>query len=41
MDFRWAQEFLNEQNKGLDVLVEYLSHAQSDASWVSEGWDDS
>ncbi|KAJ0057853.1 hypothetical protein NL108_002983, partial [Boleophthalmus pectinirostris] len=27
----WAQEFLNEQNKGLDVLVEYLSHAQSDA----------
>uniref|UniRef100_A0A7N8XEA5 Formin-like 1a n=1 Tax=Mastacembelus armatus TaxID=205130 RepID=A0A7N8XEA5_9TELE len=28
----WAQEFLNEQNNGLDVLVEYLSHAQSDAS---------
>uniref|UniRef100_A0A671Y1R5 Formin like 1 n=1 Tax=Sparus aurata TaxID=8175 RepID=A0A671Y1R5_SPAAU len=28
----WAQEFLNEQNKGLDVLVEYLSHAQSDVS---------
>ncbi|CAL1587723.1 unnamed protein product [Knipowitschia caucasica] len=27
----WAQEFLNEPNKGLDVLVEYLSHAQSDA----------
>uniref|UniRef100_A0A8C6TKJ3 Formin-like 1a n=1 Tax=Neogobius melanostomus TaxID=47308 RepID=A0A8C6TKJ3_9GOBI len=27
----WAEEFLNEQNKGLDVLVEYLSHAQSDA----------
>ncbi|XP_053707786.1 formin-like protein 1 [Synchiropus splendidus] len=26
----WAQEFLSEQNKGLDVLVEYLSHAQSD-----------
>uniref|UniRef100_A0A3Q4MX81 Formin-like 1a n=1 Tax=Neolamprologus brichardi TaxID=32507 RepID=A0A3Q4MX81_NEOBR len=26
----WAQEFLNEQNKGLDVLVEYLSYAQSD-----------
>uniref|UniRef100_A0A8C6KKD8 Formin like 1 n=1 Tax=Nothobranchius furzeri TaxID=105023 RepID=A0A8C6KKD8_NOTFU len=25
----WAQEFLDEQNKGLDVLVEYLSHAQS------------
>ncbi|XP_072224881.1 formin-like protein 1 [Leuresthes tenuis] len=29
----WAQEFLNEQNKGLDVLVEYLSHAQSDTSF--------
>uniref|UniRef100_A0A8C6NK80 Formin like 1 n=1 Tax=Nothobranchius furzeri TaxID=105023 RepID=A0A8C6NK80_NOTFU len=28
----WAQEFLDEQNKGLDVLVEYLSHAQSDTS---------
>uniref|UniRef100_A0A8C9YR53 Formin like 1 n=1 Tax=Sander lucioperca TaxID=283035 RepID=A0A8C9YR53_SANLU len=28
----WAQDFLNDQNKGLDVLVEYLSHAQSDAS---------
>uniref|UniRef100_A0A3P9JPL9 Formin-like 1a n=1 Tax=Oryzias latipes TaxID=8090 RepID=A0A3P9JPL9_ORYLA len=27
----WAQEFLNEENKGLDVLVEYLSHAQSDS----------
>ncbi|KAK7940571.1 hypothetical protein WMY93_003897 [Mugilogobius chulae] len=27
----WAEEFLNEHNKGLDVLVEYLSHAQSDA----------
>ncbi|XP_047667238.1 formin-like protein 1 isoform X2 [Tachysurus fulvidraco] len=24
----WAQEFLNEENKGLDVLVEYLSFAQ-------------
>ncbi|XP_061906020.1 formin-like protein 3 isoform X3 [Entelurus aequoreus] len=29
----WAQEFLNDQNKGLDVLVEYLSQAQSDASF--------
>uniref|UniRef100_A0A7N5ZY41 Formin-like 1a n=1 Tax=Anabas testudineus TaxID=64144 RepID=A0A7N5ZY41_ANATE len=28
----WAQEFLNEHNNGLDVLVEYLSHAQSDVS---------
>ncbi|XP_061567977.1 formin-like protein 1 [Cololabis saira] len=32
----WAQEFLNEQNKGLDVLVEYLSHAQSDTSFDVE-----
>uniref|UniRef100_UPI0037E7F2BE formin-like protein 1 n=1 Tax=Semicossyphus pulcher TaxID=241346 RepID=UPI0037E7F2BE len=32
----WAQEFLNEQNKGLDILVEYLSHAQSDASYDVE-----
>ncbi|XP_035037319.2 formin-like protein 1 isoform X1 [Hippoglossus stenolepis] len=29
----WAEEFLNEQNNGLGVLVEYLSHAQSDASF--------
>ncbi|XP_070407475.1 formin-like protein 1 isoform X2 [Nothobranchius furzeri] len=32
----WAQEFLDEQNKGLDVLVEYLSHAQSDTSFDVE-----
>ncbi|XP_028311559.1 formin-like protein 1 [Gouania willdenowi] len=32
----WAQEFLNEQNKGLDILVEYLSHAQSDTSFDVE-----
>ncbi|KAK9534683.1 hypothetical protein VZT92_007113 [Zoarces viviparus] len=32
----WAQEFLNEQNKGLDILVEYLSHAQSDVSFDME-----
>ncbi|XP_069004810.1 formin-like protein 1 [Embiotoca jacksoni] len=32
----WAQEFLNEQNKGLDVLVEYLSHAQSDTCFDVE-----
>lgn len=31
----WAQEFLNEQNNGLDVLVEYLSCAQSDTSYVA------
>uniref|UniRef100_A0A8D3DIU7 Formin-like 1a n=1 Tax=Scophthalmus maximus TaxID=52904 RepID=A0A8D3DIU7_SCOMX len=28
----WAQEFLSEHNNGLDVLVEYLSHAQSDSA---------
>ena len=39
--YRWAQEFLNEQNKGLDVLVEYLSHAQSDVSWVAAARDSS
>ncbi|XP_068192142.1 formin-like protein 1 isoform X2 [Antennarius striatus] len=32
----WAQEFLNDQNKGLDVLVEYLSHARSDAPFDVE-----
>ncbi|XP_069381834.1 formin-like protein 1 [Paralichthys olivaceus] len=32
----WAQEFLNEQNNGLGVLVEYLSHAQSDVSFDVE-----
>ncbi|NWI59512.1 FMNL2 protein, partial [Calyptomena viridis] len=26
----WVREFLNEENKGLDVLVEYLSFAQYD-----------
>lgn len=25
----WAQEFLNEENQGLDVLVDYLSVAHS------------
>lgn len=25
---RWVREFLNEENKGLDVLVDYLSFAQ-------------
>lgn len=25
---RWVREFLNEENQGLDVLVEYLSFAQ-------------
>ncbi|XP_065820360.1 formin-like protein 1 [Labrus bergylta] len=35
----WAQEFLNDQNKGLDVLVEYLSHAQSDASFDVDSFE--
>ena len=26
--YRWVREFLNEENQGLDVLVEYLSFAQ-------------
>lgn len=32
--FRWAQEFLNEENKGLDVLVDYLSFAQRAVTYV-------
>ncbi|XP_067472638.1 formin-like protein 1 isoform X2 [Thunnus thynnus] len=32
----WAQEFLNDDNKGLDILVEYLSHAQCDVSFDVE-----
>lgn len=32
--YRWAQEFLNEENQGLDVLVDFLSYAQSDAPYV-------
>nr|XP_015217577.1 PREDICTED: formin-like protein 1 isoform X5 [Lepisosteus oculatus] len=31
----WAQEFLNEENKGLDVLVEYLSFAQCSVTFNS------
>uniref|UniRef100_A0A4W5P9X4 Formin like 1 n=1 Tax=Hucho hucho TaxID=62062 RepID=A0A4W5P9X4_9TELE len=27
----WAQEFLNEENQGLDVLVDYLSYAQCES----------
>uniref|UniRef100_A0A672R951 Formin like 1 n=1 Tax=Sinocyclocheilus grahami TaxID=75366 RepID=A0A672R951_SINGR len=30
----WAQEFLNEENQGLDVLVDYLSYAQSDCTQI-------
>uniref|UniRef100_A0A673GEH1 Formin-like protein 1 n=1 Tax=Sinocyclocheilus rhinocerous TaxID=307959 RepID=A0A673GEH1_9TELE len=33
----WAQEFLNEENQGLDVLVDYLSYAQSDAPNLTHG----
>ncbi|KAG7275713.1 hypothetical protein CRUP_011340, partial [Coryphaenoides rupestris] len=32
----WVREFLNEENKGLDVLVEYLSFAQYAVTWVRE-----
>lgn len=32
---RWVREFLNEDNKGLDVLVEYLSFAQYAVTWVT------
>ncbi|TKS89399.1 Formin-like protein 2 [Collichthys lucidus] len=31
----WAQEFLNEENQGLDVLVDYLSFAHSAVTYVS------
>ncbi|CAB1341732.1 unnamed protein product [Coregonus sp. 'balchen'] len=31
-----TQEFLNEENQGLDVLVDYLSYAQCDASEGAE-----
>uniref|UniRef100_A0A8B9J740 Formin like 1 n=1 Tax=Astyanax mexicanus TaxID=7994 RepID=A0A8B9J740_ASTMX len=30
----WAQEFLSEENKGLDVLVDYLSFAQRAVPYV-------
>nr|XP_015217575.1 PREDICTED: formin-like protein 1 isoform X3 [Lepisosteus oculatus] len=35
----WAQEFLNEENKGLDVLVEYLSFAQCSVTYDMESVD--
>lgn len=31
---RWVREFLNDENRGLDVLVEYLSFAQCAVMWV-------
>lgn len=30
----WVQEFLNEENKGLDVLLEYLAFAQCSVAYV-------
>uniref|UniRef100_H3A5F3 Formin like 1 n=1 Tax=Latimeria chalumnae TaxID=7897 RepID=H3A5F3_LATCH len=35
----WAQEFLNEENKGLDVLVDYLSFAQCAVTYGMESTD--
>lgn len=35
----WAQEFLNEENHGLDVLVDYLSHAHSAATNDADSLD--
>ncbi|XP_041087295.1 formin-like protein 1 [Polyodon spathula] len=35
----WAQEFLNEENRGLDVLVDYLSFAQCSVTFDIESVD--
>ncbi|XP_031416637.1 formin-like protein 1 [Clupea harengus] len=35
----WAQEFLNEENKGLDVLVDYLSFAQCAVTFDMDSLD--
>ncbi|XP_047465880.1 formin-like protein 1 isoform X2 [Mugil cephalus] len=35
----WAQEFLNEENQGLDVLVDYLSVAHSTVTYDTDAWD--
>ncbi|KAG2468536.1 FMNL3 protein, partial [Polypterus senegalus] len=35
----WVREFLNDDNKGLDVLVEYLSFAQCAVMFDFEGLD--
>ncbi|KAK7118699.1 hypothetical protein R3I94_022257 [Phoxinus phoxinus] len=35
----WAEEFLNEENKGLDVLVDYLSFAQRAVTYDMESSD--
>uniref|UniRef100_A0A7M4E0J1 Formin like 3 n=1 Tax=Crocodylus porosus TaxID=8502 RepID=A0A7M4E0J1_CROPO len=36
---RWVREFLNDENKGLDVLVDYLSFAQCTVMLDFEGLD--
>ncbi|KAG1944368.1 formin-like protein 1 isoform X2 [Pimephales promelas] len=35
----WAEEFLNEENKGLEVLVDYLSFAQRAVTYDMESSD--
>ncbi|XP_031700073.1 formin-like protein 1 isoform X3 [Anarrhichthys ocellatus] len=35
----WAQEFLNEENHGLDVLVDYLSFAHSAVTYEADTLD--
>uniref|UniRef100_A0A8C8SRR4 Formin like 1 n=1 Tax=Pelusios castaneus TaxID=367368 RepID=A0A8C8SRR4_9SAUR len=35
----WVQEFLNEENKGLDVLLEYLAFAQCAVTYNMESTD--
>uniref|UniRef100_K7F3Z4 FH2 domain-containing protein n=1 Tax=Pelodiscus sinensis TaxID=13735 RepID=K7F3Z4_PELSI len=35
--FGWVREFLNDENKGLDVLVDYLSFAQCAVMFDCEG----
>ncbi|KAG7472959.1 formin 1 isoform X1 [Solea senegalensis] len=35
----WAQEFLNQENRGLDVLVDYLSFAHSAVTYDTDSLD--
>ncbi|OWK15300.1 hypothetical protein Celaphus_00001400 [Cervus elaphus hippelaphus] len=35
----WVQEFLNEENRGLDVLLEYLAFAQCSVAYNMEATD--
>ncbi|XP_066422853.1 formin-like protein 1 isoform X5 [Molothrus aeneus] len=37
----WVQEFLNEENKGLDVLLEYLAFAQCSVAYDMESSENS